>query len=382
MSKQMLKFFESVLKPEFQRTEKEIIKIFNERLSKFSAHYAVKTICDEAFIFVNSDIDKIVKLIGYSNSLEFKRDIKQFIPNLEWNNMSNERNILLILILHYFSVKNDKVNLTIAMKYYHGRIFSTVIKKYFKHGCKNSVMGLTLSNISSRFLIKKKGIEGNVPPLVFLMSVETQRTQYQKLNATKDKSLFDLLIYIRTKIEGVIKNIAKKYYEIDKSDMEILANRETTIGAEGEEEKVTFDTDSSKIESIINHVNQIVSSFDKESKSLLTIINSFNVSDDSVREEVRDKILLVPNKLVTITRTGIIEIHKAHKDNIRCDKSYIKEVFNVLIRNSKNNKFRNEVVSIIDNELSSKKRADIHFARNVITLFIAISFIKTQCKGL
>ena len=375
-----VQYYEETIRPRLNTVEDKIFVILRKQNVGFRSHYATSTLCGDQFSYPKTDILHILNLLGYKSLAEFKREIRQFIPNKAFNIMADESNILLVLLMRYFTKHHKREKALEVSNYFHARFFSVLTKKYFPFKCKDSVLNASLSSMSSRFLFKKS--DGGVNKLVQFMAEETLRTQENKILTPNDKALFDFLIYTRTKVNGIIKNIASDYYSTEKKKIEITANKSTSITDEdGGEVKITFSNDSSFAMSVTNEVNQVLRTIDKNSLVISKCFQSFkNTISDDYKTTLINEVLLNDTIQNFLSKQMIIELGKSNLLDIKCSNSYIQEIFSVLNKGTSTNEFRKGITAIIDQRTKEKSTSRLLYYKNVTILFMVMSLVKTKCK--
>lgn len=226
----------TVLKNKF-----EIIKLIRQEVDSYEKYYLTNTFYDTRKVFNESNVNMLVGALDYKPE-DFIKELKTF-ANPNWNVLNDKANMSLLMIAYTF-YKNgyDKDVKLITLHLVH-RFMSGLIFKYFPYGCKQEVFNYTLNKVSNKFLLRV--YNGNVNSLSNFIAIDHIDKFAGFLDAKTDDKFILFILYIRTRINSIIGNFAKEYYENEKAGLKMQSN--VTITDESGEDISSFDNDTSVI---------------------------------------------------------------------------------------------------------------------------------------
>ncbi len=130
----------------------KIKKITNKMIFGFINTYSDNDICFNRYTINDSDMNKIVSYTGNTKNFYIEY-ITQYTKNINWKNINDPYNLVLLFVLKYFIVQNNnkeanKITILITIK-----LFTGLLYKYFPSGCSSSVMDYTINNFNKKFLL-------------------------------------------------------------------------------------------------------------------------------------------------------------------------------------------------------------------------------------
>lgn len=160
-------------------------------------------------LFTNRDQDVILEFVGVTEA-EVKAVIKQ-VPSIKasWQILNNPFYILSCYMIRDLDKQKRQADLELILMYMSLKIYSGLFPKYFKHGVNQQIMAFTLNDLSDKFKYKAaKNNYGVIKDVVF----NSHQYYEKKLLEGNDEMLNDYLTQIFSRLNKIIMNIAKEYY--------------------------------------------------------------------------------------------------------------------------------------------------------------------------
>ena len=157
----------------------------------------------------SSDRSKIFSIAGITEQ-ELAVAIKQmtFIEP-SWKILTNPFNILMALIIKYFTLNGTEEEQKIAIIYLAVHFYSSLQFKYFKFHQPN-VMSAAVNDLSDKYLLKQEGTMFKTLMAIVLKNHETYR---ETLKKDDDKLLIQYFVNMRTRINGNLQSLRSHYEE-------------------------------------------------------------------------------------------------------------------------------------------------------------------------
>ena len=158
-------------------------------------------------LFTDSDRMKIYDLFGIDPDAIKK--VAKTVPELTRSvNASDPFNIIMVLIIRYFRISKDKVNLKNAYTHLILSMYPSIHYKYFKYEPNEQIMNYTISNLSNKYKFKQSG--NLLIALTDTASVADEHFEKAILRCN-DKDIADYIMSFKTRINALIKNICAEY---------------------------------------------------------------------------------------------------------------------------------------------------------------------------
>lgn len=161
-------------------------------------------------IFSDVHMNDYMSLMGIT-SADIKKSIKESKHiGSNWTIMNNPFNVANVLALRYFTIKNDKEYIKFTQWYLIVSMYPSLHFKYFKYNTNEACMTYTINNISDKFKIRQFRN-------LWLTLCDTVYMAYDlhKDNIVKgdDTAYVKYIQDVHTRINSLLKNISRKYYE-------------------------------------------------------------------------------------------------------------------------------------------------------------------------
>lgn len=158
-------------------------------------------------LFTDTDRGRIYDLFGIDPDAIKK--IAKSVPELSRSvNASDPFNIIMVLIIRYFRINKDKINLKNAYTHLILSMYPSIHYKYFKYEPNEQIMNYTISNLSNKYKFKQSG---NL--LITLADTATVADEHfeKAIIRCNDKDIADYIMSFKTRINALIKNICAEY---------------------------------------------------------------------------------------------------------------------------------------------------------------------------
>ena len=137
------------------------------------------------------------------------KKVAKTVPELTRSvNASDPFNIIMVLIIRYFRISKDKVNLKNAYTHLILSMYPSIHYKYFKYEPNEQIMNYTISNLSNKYKFKQSG--NLLIALTDTASVADEHFEKAILRCN-DKDIADYIMSFKTRINALIKNICAEY---------------------------------------------------------------------------------------------------------------------------------------------------------------------------
>lgn len=198
-------------------------------------------------IFSVTNIDNYISLVGLT-----KEDISHSLKQSKeigsgWYIMNNPFNVANALATRYFLITKNSNFVKYTQWYLIVSFYPSIHSKYFKYGVNEACMTYTINNLSGKYRIKQEGNLWNI----FVKMMDTMLNLHSKnLIAGDDKAFVRYIQDAHTRLNSLIQNIAREYYDNYESQ------RFLSVEHESFEENSYYeaDSDSYVIERITNNV--------------------------------------------------------------------------------------------------------------------------------
>ena len=158
-------------------------------------------------LFTDSDRMKIYDLFGIDPDAIKK--VAKTVPELTRSvNASDPFNIIMVLIIRYFRISKDKINLKNAYTHLILSMYPSIHYKYFKYEPNEQIMNYTISNLSNKYKFNQPG--NLLIALTDTASVADEHFEKAILRCN-DKDIADYIMSFKTRINALIKNICAEY---------------------------------------------------------------------------------------------------------------------------------------------------------------------------
>lgn len=251
-------------------------------------------------VFTEDDFNIVFMVCGLD-----KRDVEKTVKSIEYivkdnktgSNKSIEKknftafNAIMVLVMRYYILKNDKNKLKTITAYYGYSMYWTLFARSFKKFKPNyEVMVYTVNNLTNKYILKQVGsVDGMIQ-----YGMDLAVTTYEdRIKRCSDDDIVLQVDAFKTRIGGYIKNVADMYYKnYEKknaifSSKEVLddgstVERDTIIGdVEGLSQRYTtkfFSSEPSmKIVNLVSRYNSVSTS---DLKNTLYVLSNSNNIDE------------------------------------------------------------------------------------------------------
>lgn len=201
----------------------EIYRMIMSSSASFSLYYTKNSICASRKVFSESLIYSIMDIIGDPKIII--QEIKN-VTETKWKTVSDKNYLVLLFVSRAFAELKDYDKVTEVIRHLAQRFFSALLLKFFKFGCEDNVKNYTIATISDRFLIRK--YEGNINKVLGSIVDTLTTSNMKKLLKTNDNDFISVNISLRSRINSMLLNFAKPYYQNKNDEKALVANVEVT----------------------------------------------------------------------------------------------------------------------------------------------------------
>lgn len=314
-----------------------------------------------------------------------KEEVRQVLKNTpsikeQWAIMNEPFVSTVVLATRYVAITNNTKLEHSLMVYLILSLYPSLHYKYFKFEPSPEIMAYTISNMSNKFKIKQSGT-------ILRAMIETGEKCYelQRPNIIRgtDKDLVNYVMDIRTRINSLIKNIGRAFYDAHKKGLYLNSD-----GDSFEETKYhESDSDIYSVDRLTNNVTLklVVNGPDMETVSMAAKMCGVSVNElrnytksivsGNRREEVRGLI-------EAIITTYIID-EKASADEVSRDNKFLIHANNLYKKSNTSDKNVIKIKAILDEWIEdldvykkTQRQATINNFRRALYMFFVISIMK------
>lgn len=291
-------------------------------------------------IFSTDMANKYIQLIGLDRDKINKviKDSKSIGSN--WYIMNNPFNVANVLATRYFAIKKDKDFLKYTKWYLLVSMYPTIHFKYFKYGTNEACMNYTVANLTGKYKLKQTA---NMWSSFTEMIDTAYELHEKKIIEGDDKSFVKYIQDVHTRMNSLVKNIAREYYDNYENQRYLKSEHESF------EEDSYYEADSNSylIERLTNKVvtHLVVNGPDMKLVQLAAKTNSVSVNElrnytqTMVNEKQREDIRTIVEALLFLflnssdvqhtskdigTNTFMIYCLQVYKRSNTTDKNVIK----------------------------------------------------------
>lgn len=299
-----------------KRTSKKLIDHIDKWFDR-NSEILLDTTITENLIFTADDSHIIFDLCGLK-----KEEIKEATNNSaeinnDWFIISNEIYIALLLALRYYHKAKQPKEVRRVYLYLSCRLYKSRWPRYFPHGSRREVMDYTINNLSNKFDIKRLG---NFLSAMEKLADNNHRKYEKNLEIVDDYQFLLYSVYLYTRVNGMIKNIASEYNDNYKSKNYLNTQAEGAQGEGDDQIVLTRETDSTRIQAGANkYITKFVSSpldtrmifvaardSDISNSTLEVVVSKIRAEmSDEVHSLVTDLLALYLNESKANSFTGI-----------------------------------------------------------------------------
>lgn len=144
-----------------------------------------------------------------------EKDVTQIIKESEfidssWQILSNPFNLTCVMAIRYYAIKKNKKAMENMIMYLTCFFYASIHFKYFKYEPQPNIMAYTINNLSNKYLIKQTG---NLFDSMKQTSMTCHNTYEKNLINGSDLELKNYIVAFRSRLDGLIQNIANEYYD-------------------------------------------------------------------------------------------------------------------------------------------------------------------------
>ncbi len=330
--------------------------------------------------FMEEDREVIYEATGIAKSevakvLKENPAIKQ-----QWVILNEPFNATMVLATRYAAItKNEKLEYSI-LTYLTLSMYPYLYMKYFKFEPNPQVMAYTISNMSNKYKIKTSGT-------ILRAMIETSEKCYElhKANiiAGTDKGLVNYITDIRTRINSLMKNVAKAFYDIHKQGLYMNSD-----GDSFEETKYhESDSDIYAVDRITNNVTLklMVNGPDSHTVNMaakmcgVSVNELRNYTNGIVASDKRDDVRQLVEAILT---TYIVDEH-SRPEEVSHNNKFLVHANNLYKKSNTSDtnviKIKNildEWIEDLDVYKKTQRAATINNFRRALYLFVVISIMK------
>ena len=191
---------------------KDTLSIYKTNIDRYLANNTDKYFGmgpGERPIYSTTNIDDYISLLGLT-STEIKNAIKESSNvNSSWF-MLKPYNIANILATRHFLMSKNDEYLTYTVWYLIVELYPPLHFRYFKYNVNPACMQYTINNLSGKFNIKKAGNLWNLLSETCMTAIDLHKNNLIEGN---DISFVKYVQDIQSRLNNLLKNIARKYYD-------------------------------------------------------------------------------------------------------------------------------------------------------------------------
>lgn len=158
-------------------------------------------------IFSDGDRNKVYNLIGLTPE-QIKTIVKKSPSIKEDTNAGNPFNIIMALIIRFFTLTKNQKYKNSALLYLSLSMYSSIHRKYFKYEPNEQIMAYTINQMSNKFKIKQTG---NLLQAIVETVVRSDDHHVKNIVRGNDKDIVDYVLSIKTRLNGFMKNITNEF---------------------------------------------------------------------------------------------------------------------------------------------------------------------------
>lgn len=163
-----------------------------------------------------SDIDK--KLIFDTSGID-ESIIKEAVKNSQytgsaWKIATNPFNVLCTMMIRHFLIQNNTKAEKLCLMYLSLHLYSSIHFKYFKYEPEVNIMEYTVNHLNNKYLIKQLG---SLMKAIDNTAMTSHETYSKALKKGDDRDIVYYINALKTRLDGLIKNIANEFYDNHKN---------------------------------------------------------------------------------------------------------------------------------------------------------------------
>lgn len=327
-------------------------------------------------IFSTEIADNYIKMVGLTRD-----EINQVIKNSKsigsnWYIMNNPFNVANALATRYFAMKGNEDYIKYTKWYLLVSMYPTIHFKYFKYGTNEACMNYTIANLTGKYKLKQTANMWNS----FTEMIDTAFSLHKKnIIDGDDKAFVKYIQDVHTRMNSLIKNIAKEYYENYENQRYLKSEHESF------EDDSYYEADSNSyvIERLTNKVvtHLVVNGPDMKLVQLAAKTNSISVNElrnytqTMVNEKQREDIHAIVEALLYLFLNSPEEPHTSRDIGTNTFMIYCLQVYK---RSNTTDKNIIKIKAILDRWLDelgltskvSRTATIVNFRRALYTFFV------------
>ena len=232
--------------------------------------------------FRDSDYDIIFEITQIKRK-EIEEVIKRnkILMGNNWFFSTKPFNWLSPLILKYYYENDMKEEFKSMLTYLTLSIYAQIHYKYFQFVPNDNIMDYTINEISNQYFIKKYS---SLFKSIYVTAENSHDTYKDQLKRASDYDLITYSININTRINSMIKNVARAYYKNSEEKNYMNYDKESR----DEEDYYEVDNVSFFIEKFANNASNILVSYGTNIKIANLSASITNVSRKGIRTAINN----------------------------------------------------------------------------------------------
>lgn len=360
-------------------SNKDNLSAYKDMIDKYLAYNTDKYFISgpgERPTFPQEYIDRYINMIGLT-----KDKVNSVIKNSKsignnWYIMNNPFNVANALATRYFAMKKNEDYLRYSKWYLLVSMYPTIHYKYFKYGTNEACMNYTIANLTGKYKMKQTANMWSS----FTEMIDTAYKLHEKaIIDGDDKAFIKYIQDVHTRLNSLIKNIAKEYYDNYENQRYLKSEHESF------EDDSYYEADSNSyvIDRLTNKVvtHLVVNGPDMKLVQLAAKTNSVSVNElrnytqTMVNEKQREDIHSIVEALLFLFLNSTDEHHTASDIGTNSFMIYCLQVYK---RSNTTDKNIIRIKSILDRWLDelgltakvSRTATIVNFRRALYTFFV------------
>lgn len=298
-----------------------------------------------------------------------------------WEHMNDPFNTAITMVIRYASIKRDKELLEMSLVYMGLSMYPSIQFKYFQYEPVENVMNYTIQNLSNKYKIRQLGsVLGAITDTVQTCYV----TQKNRLERGNDKDIIDFIMDIKTRINSMIKNIAREFYK--NNDQKLYLNSDSNNY--DEDNYHVADSDIYGVDRIASSVTLDLITSGPNAKHIEMSAKMCGVSRNEVRNQIntilRDGSQDDIHSLIESIIYSYVVDGKNQSGSIRNNKDFLAHSIDIYRRSNTTNKNIINVKKILDKWMKdldvykkTQRQATINNFRRAIYMFFVFTIMTT-----
>ena len=275
-----------------------------------------------------------------------KKDMTEFVkryydgtPASKWLLQRDPYTNLLIVIMHMFLIRKDRVGYESALLYFMIRYYSNLMNKQIKW-CNKDVFRYTIENITKVHLFVR---EKTIPNSLYFLSKEMEKKHTEDIKDMNVEGVISFISKSRHRISQSIKSFAESYYRFSKEGLNIKTQKEEP----GENENMHQYQVLEKGERIIDKVVKEITIYKNVDRKAIEEARSLTKVQTGISTEIAN--YLCDIKYSDLLRIIFKLFLKEIKDvKSLCGKDYYKYVKKLMsVKRSSSNMFYKQQINIL-----------------------------------